>query len=112
MNAQQIEAKFELLKPNTMIRISSKPLYACLNNKQRAIKVWNSAGLDALGEVEIYAEDLYFATTDDYTIIILLNKKLESEFCQLASAAKTLIELSDNPEKHAKTLKNCFDAWV
>ena len=111
MNEQELNKKFNSLKPNTMIRISNKPLYACLNNRQRALKVWDSAGVNIFGEVEAYTEDLYFATTADYTIIILLNKKLSNEFCQLASAAKTLIELSDSPEKHAKILKSCFDAW-
>ena len=111
MNAQQIEAKFELLKPNTMIRISDKPLYVCLDNTQRAIKVWNSTGLDILGKVEMRGEGLYFATTDDHTIIILLNGNLKDEFCSLVSVAKELIELSDNPENDAKVLLNCFTAW-
>jgi hypothetical protein len=111
MNAQELNKTFNSLNPNTMIRISDKPLYACLNNTQRAIKLWDSAGFDTFGGLEEHGEDLYFATTKNYTIVILLNKRLDSEFCQLASAAKALIELSGNPEKHAKVLKNCFDAW-
>ena len=111
MTAEQIKNKYTSLSANTIIRISDKPIYAQLNDKLKALRLWSGDGFRVFGDTEVQTDDLYFATTRDYTIIILLDESLDDEFYMLVSSAKSLIESSDNPEEHVKILKKCFDAW-
>mgnify|MGYP003137528786 CR=1 FL=1 len=111
MTNQEIDSKYKTLKPNTMIRISNKPLYIGLNDDQRCVRLWSDAGYNLFGNTEIAGDDLYFATTKDYTIIVLMNEEIEDEFCDFVSATKSLIEMSSDPTKSAQCLKNCFDVW-
>ena len=109
---KDIQKKFANLNRDEMIRIANKePIYVGFNADQRCITLWNDAGYKKFGSQDIAGDVLYFAVTENYTKIILIDKSFEDKFSELVALLRAACLTSDE-NQHAQLFKHAFDIYT